>query len=243
MLMTVISVQHAFQEESGLAADQVVNTFHFNHTTAGDGDLAALAVVVRNFWFEPEAGLPSGQSLMGTYIGSSVYGQDAHIKMYRLSDPKPRPPIYTTSYSPATVSGGIAGGDTLPTEVAMCLSYHTASPGDATGMVVAAGAQTISAVGRHRGRIYVGPLGAGTLGSNGRPTVPFSDALIRLGKRLYAEALALDFQWGVFSPTMTKQSGGVPQCATIAFLSYDDAWDTQRRRGKPPTVKSTFPVA
>jgi hypothetical protein len=238
--MNIIEVQHAFQEESGLPRDQIVNTFHFIRTDSGDGDTAALALAVRNFFMQPETGA-STESLYVEFLGTSIAALDASIKVYRMSDPTPRSPIYSTTYSPTTVSGGSAQPDTIPTEVAMCLSYHSAFPGDSGGMVVAPGATKISAVGRHRGRIYIGPISSSATDTDGRPKVLLGDKLIRIARRLYAEATAEGFEWCVFSPTNTKHSG-TPIGAVIATISYDDAWDTQRRRGKQPTVRNSFAV-
>lgn len=233
--MNIVSVQHSFQEQSGLARDQIVNTFHFNKVTSGDGDMAGLATAIKDFFtgHEEVAGT-SYPSLYDKYLGGSIFGTEAKIKMYKLTDAKPRPIVYQTSYTTPSATGA----DTVPTEVAMCLSYHSL-PGSWGTETALAPALTANPVGRHRGRIYVGPVRSACLDTNGRPVQDFADMLRRLALRMYATAFALDFQWCIYSPTLTTQAGGVPQGSTIQAFSTDDAWDTQRRRGKQPTAKTT----
>lgn len=223
MLMNIFSVQHSFMQYTGLARDQIINTFHFIRAEAGDGDPAALCAAVRDFFIVGTDGF-SGTSLVGLYYSSSINVNPAVVKAYKLTDAKPRPIVAQLSYQPATGSLDL----TLPTEVAFCLSYHVV-PG-------------VGPVGRNRGRIYLGPLNGAALGADGRPAIPFATKARAKGQALFDAAFALGFQWCVYSPTKTTEAGGTPIGAVIGSLTTDDAWDTQRRRGLDPTEKVTEAV-
>lgn len=138
------------------------------------------------------------------------------IQFYQLSDPEPRRPV--AQYS---LSLGDVRDDTLPTECAMCLSYQAAP---VSGLPQA----------RRRGRIYVGPLAKPVCDANGFITpVAAQDLQNGASALLDASDSALTWTWSTYSPTDNQghevKSGWV-----------DNAFDTQRRRGREATQRYTF---
>jgi hypothetical protein len=97
-----------------------------------------------------------------------------------------------------------------PREVACCLSYR-------------AGPSTP----RSRGRIFLGPIRAGAMNSD-YVTGMVGNAANSLGQKLIS-ILALGATWSLYSRT-------VQGFAEITNWSVDNAWDTQRSRGIPPTA-------
>jgi hypothetical protein len=151
-------------------------------------------------------------------LSSLIDGAACSIKWYNMEDPPPRTAVREASF-PIAVTGSTAA----PTEVAVCISFE---------------APPISGVNQssRRGRIFVGPLDGGVIGTDGRPET-LSLTNFRQGGDLLltASLLALNWYWCIFSPT--RQT----------FVEVNNGWvdnefDTQRRRGRDSTARVTFPV-
>ena len=210
--MATYSIQHALQGLSGEAKDRFINTFHVSGPTTRDATvLGGMVTAIKAFY----TGLAS-------FMSGYACGPGRTIKIYDLSDVKPRPPIWTDTETgePFTRSSSTY----LPEEVAVCLSYG-ANP--ASGQPQ----------GRRRGRIYLGPLNVGALGTEitGKPSHPSTS----LTAQLLAEGVTLNnalkalpgtFDWILLSPTSNTF---VP----LAYFAVDNAFDTQRRRGPDPTSR------
>lgn len=215
-----IRVQHSFQGVSGIAKDQYINTFHFNGDASDEGGLTGLATDIKTFY---QTAPPGGTNPVGHYMSANSDSPNARIKMFDLTDPIPRPPIYDEFYTPTAHPGT---GQNLPDEVAVCLSYG-ATP--TAGIPIA----------RQRGRIYIGPLNDNALGSASgdvvsRPALAFRDNLVRAAAKLWNDAAL--YLWVVYSPTLNTSF-------PISHFWSDDAWDTQRRRGAAPTSRVTQDVS
>jgi len=149
----------------------------------------------------------------------STVRQTAHvIKSYDRSDPLPRAPVLIGAFA----FSAAPTGNPLPPEVSLCGSFQ-APP--ASGIPQA----------RRRGRIFLGPLNIGTIAGTGRPT-PGSVTILRnaLEALRVASAAAATWEWSVFS---TKNL--VNYSITNGWV--DDEYDTQRRRGRLPVVRTVFP--
>jgi hypothetical protein len=87
---------------------------------------------------------------------------------------------------------------------------------------------------RKRGRIYLGPFDTTQLNADGR-ILPACQTTIRNAAQalLTASDVALDWSWAVYSPT--NASGVIVDNGWV-----DNEWDTQRRRGRAATTRSTF---
>jgi hypothetical protein len=202
--------------DSGLPEDDMVNTFHFVDATATtfvEDDAQDIATICENFYTATPTGETSG---LDTMLSQQLSGTGTS-KVYDLSDPTPRVPLFTHSFSLTVGSAGTGG---LPSEVALCLSY-SAFP--VSGQPAA----------RRRGRIYIGPLQNNTL-TNGRPTTALINRIGAAGSDLRTgTGLPGDFVWGVRSDVNNST-------VAIADLYVDNAFDTQRRRGERPTARTTF---
>jgi hypothetical protein len=211
----VIACQVRLQRVSGIPQDVVINTFHFfSPANPTPSELVALAGRLSDFYNGQTGAGPQVRAYLNGSI--AVSGQPLHvIKMYNLNDVKPRAPIYS-----GLMTMNVVGAAGLPSEVALCLSLK---------------ANPISGVsaGRLRGRIFIGPLtqSATTIPiSNGeyRPGTQVVNAVLDAGERLMN---GVGPTWEVWS-TVDLVSRPIRQ------IYVDDAWDTQRRRGIPPFVRT-----
>lgn len=204
----IIRTQARIERISGITADAVVNTFH--HVEDSDGPVAAAAAAALI-----QADLGVFYQAIDGFL-SNVLAPLVTFKSYTLSDPEPRAPILT---------GGVAltlnAGSPLPAEVAFCLSYRAA---EESGVPVA----------RTRGRIYLGPLTTGilstTVAGEIRPSAANAASIRAAGVALAQQPVG-DPEWVVWSPTSLT-------ARPIIEVSTDDAFDTQRRRGAKPTLRT-----
>jgi hypothetical protein len=152
-----------------------------------------------------------------SYYSSLVRQSDHTWKLYDRADTPPRAPVATGTWSFA----GAPAGDSLPKEVALCLSFQ--------GAPLSGTPQS-----RRRGRIYMGPLRTSALGTDGRPVAGLITQLKDAGDNLLAASeAAASWIWVVYSPTSGLET-------TITNGWVDNEFDTQRRRGRVPTSRTTF---
>ena len=141
------------------------------------------------------------------------------LKMYNMSDPEPREPFEDGLF---TVIGptGTAGG---APELAICLSFQ----GDpASGIPMR----------RRRGRVYLGPLAINVGGtSEDVPASMVATAAAAGQSLLNSSNASAAYEWIVLS-----QAGGGLSAVKVTNGWVDNAWDIQRRRGIPATVRTTF---
>jgi hypothetical protein len=135
------------------------------------------------------------------------------VRVYELAGGQP---IFQKEY-PNVQATGASG----PGEVALCLSYATVDDPEAS-------------TGRRRGRIYLGPLTSGQV-SAPRPGPALIEEVLDLGEALASIGFASATTWHMFSKTDN-------QSIKIESIWCDNAWDTQRRRGLDPTVRTTRDV-
>lgn len=212
--MGIHAVKVVLPMASAINADAVVNTFHF---AAADAPIDIVAAV-EAFYQAVPAG---GTNKVGQYIGISVdrAAGACSCSVYDLADPEPRTPVLVSHFTmPAVINS-----NELPSEVSVCLSYH-ASSGSGLNMR------------RRRGRLYLGPLSddARSFGSprgEARVSTLFADDLSLAGKALMNDGPT---HWGVYS----RVDAAIHD---IVGGYVDNAFDTQRRRGEKPTVRTVFP--
>lgn len=224
-LHTTVALQHA----SGLPRDQVVNTFSFSRETDWDaGALTALETALTDFYNGVDTG-GTGRAV-AEFIGPQIsrtaapvirhYDLDGHLAGGRLGSP--------IRVTPMALLSAPMGGAPLPSEVAVCLSFHGAYGADPE--FGAAGTRPRQ---RDRGRIYVGPMPmniavVATEASTSRPRVAdgCADTLLHAANRLFLESTS-GKTWCIWS-----RKNGVLK--PITGVAVDDAFDTQRRRGERP---------
>lgn len=180
---------------------------------------------VNVWWFNAstEGDLASAITELSTFyttvdtLYSNLVATSGHtFAAYDWADTKPRAPVAEGSLGTFSV-----GGAPMPTEVALCLSYQ--------GPQESGQPQR-----RRRGRVYIGPLTQANNDSSGRPASAAISVLQGAGAALLAASDAdLDWEWVVFSRVNNTAIG-------VINGWVDNEWDTQRRRGRTATTRSTF---
>nr|CRY97714.1 hypothetical protein [uncultured prokaryote] len=172
------------------------------------------------FFLEDDSDRVEALAALATFYGSvgtlmSILIDNAAVTCdwYRMEDPSPRSPWAMNNILPFA-----AGASSGPTEVALVLSFEAAK-------------ESGSDQRRRRGRIYLGPLNAA---ATDRPNAGFVAVLRDAGAALLAASdLATGWSWVQYSPTNEAYN-------EIASGWVDNEWDTQRRRGRKATTRSTF---
>ena len=143
---------------------------------------------------------------------------NVRLKAYDMQQPSPRPPIADEL---AGMSAAAAGTG-LPAEVCMCMSFQ------ANRLAGANQAQ-------RRGRVYLGPLSASANnGATARPDTTFTTTLTTAA-RTFLLASDSAAEWNVRS-----EAGTTPSYHAVSNGWFDNAFDTQRRRGFDPSSRQIF---
>lgn len=143
---------------------------------------------------------------------------NVRLKAYDMDQPSPRPPI-ADELAGTTAA---AAGTGLPAEVCMCMSFQ----GDRL-----AGANQA----RRRGRVYLGPLSASSNnGATARPDTTFTTTLTTAARTFL---LASD---GVCSWCVRSEAAPPADYVAVTNGWFDNAFDTQRRRGFDPSSRQIF---
>lgn len=145
--------------------------------------------------------------------------QNNHIiKFYTVGTPAPNYPIYQNTFNLAASPGAFD----LPPEVALCVSYKN----NTNNSVLRA---------RRRGRIYLSGWGEAQ-NTTGRPNAGLPAALAGAFKT-YCDSVNLI---GTLTACIYSRVQDITN--EIEEVWVDNAWDTQRRRGEKPTVRSSVTV-
>lgn len=198
-----------FHHKRGLPEDVFVNSWCFRN----DGAIGETAVadnivpVLDAFYFGAAASGGTLASLMTSGIESAEY------RIYDLGTAPPRIPIIRQPDATTTFSGD----PELPGEVAVCLSF------------VAGRNQP-----RSRGRIFLGPLGKGSVSLQDDEPVPSGLLMATLVDR--AENVlntSENVSWHLVS-----QADAAAKEVTGGWV--DNAFDTMRKRGRRPTSRDSW---
>lgn len=196
---------------SGIPADNATNTFHFEALAEPGQDFENIVDMLADFYTEQA---PDANNSIAAYMSAAVDGT-AQVKIYDLNDPEPRTPVYLGNFA---LSG--AGGEAMPSEVAVCLSWQ---------------AEPVSGQSQQskRNRVYLGPWAVPSV-ENGRPNQLLIENIFYAAKELHAAADAsIQWEWVVYSPSTDT-------ARPIWEISVDNAFDTQRRRGIDPTARAVY---
>lgn len=204
--------------DTNLGEDVITNTWYFD-----GGIIGATPADVAE---DSEGILIAFYNAIDTYFPVTVGGTAAgRMRWYNLADPEPRVPVRDTTF--AIVD---SGGDGLPHEVAVCLSFAAA---DQAGAVRA----------RRRGRIYLGPIRASAavvLDGGVRVQTAAVDAIATAAQTLMNAGDA-DKHWAIYSPT--TQANGATLADSVNDVKkvwVDNAFDIHRSRGQKATYRKTF---
>lgn len=227
--MGILRVVNIAPARSLLPNDSSVNVWHFL-ISGGDPTVEDAAQAVGQL----QAFYADISSLFSPAV--AVTADSWTMKAYKVTPGGPGEaddvsgsPILVDTYHP-----GATGASALPEEVALCLSYR----GNITDVPEEQGATRPAA--RRRGRIYLGPLATsvGTTDATSQRLIPTSAAIstVLTAADTLQTALQADvsnpMSWAVYS-----RANGVAYEADLAWISND--WDTQRRRGRPATARTT----
>lgn len=211
------AVQWVWHAPSGLPTDVFTNTWYFRNRQEPSITPIADRIedVLTAFW--TTAGT-TDQVI--DYIPSSITAQPVTMKTYDLGTGPPRTPVDERQIDLSAFGAGVTA---LPREVSCVLSYY-------------AGRQELEPPingNRRRGRLYLGPLANNAIaaGPSGimEPDLRTAIAEAALNVRDTTE----DVEWSQLSQTdgaLAEVTGGW----------VDDAFDTQRSRGREPTSRETW---
>lgn len=242
--MGVTLVQVRIPQASSLPADDIINTFHFS--TAADefgvGERGEVVDALAQFYDEAP---PAGGQPLTYYFQNQLQLALAEFKFYDVTAPGSTPPYYTEVRAITNVKGSTVD---LPSEVTVALSYH--------GDLSLPGPQS-----RRRGRLYLPPLNGAAVSdelTGVRVAAGLRTSLASTAERLIGAIRAIggvitDNDWTVYSRgkgTRTDHDGNVvrpdgtldwePFTTDVIGGWVDNAFDTQRRRGLPSTLRTTF---
>lgn len=216
-------------KKSGIPADRVQNSFAFAHTPALDAaGVANILGQLDDFYNTTAAG---GLNPVNQWLGPSLAATpDAvDVNFYditgHLNGSAHGAPTFTD-----TLTIGGAGTNGYPDEVAICVSFHSAFGAD-----VEFGGGGTRPRARDRGRIYLGPLNRDC----GAQHITTKELQVdsQVATDIASSAGALlgdpDYTWCVW----TRAGAGLKP-VTAGWV--DNAFDTQRRRGQAPSVRTTF---
>lgn len=212
---------------SGLPEDVTVNDFAFSDALTSVFAAAAVEdfYLGANTTLTTAARLSTVVSRVALACSTEVYALNTQAKL--AGGPLGSPTLVT----PFTM-GAVSTAENMVSEVQVCLSFR-ADYGDVPEEDPPSRPRA-----RRRGRVYVGPLTRNSLliaGNNvPRPSVSCIEDLLDAAERL-ADPVVLNSTWGVWS----RADAIVRE---IVEASVDDAFDTQRRRGEPPTTRTTRAV-
>lgn len=153
-------------------------------------------------------GLNAAYEMIDVRLAQAIHGMT--VKIY-TPGPNLAGPVFQKAYT--TPVGGSGNG---PFEVAICLSYATVD-------------NPLASTKRRRGRIFVGPLASGVVGTE-RPGSTIQNPILDFGEALASIGTAGNTTWLMYSPSDDVY-------VKIESIWVDDAWDTQRRRGLKPTSR------
>lgn len=222
--------------------DRVVNTFAVK--TQGDqhtqGKLEALGAAFANFYNAVPTGRPSS---VGSFL-SSVLSRGANhmvIRFYDITNHLDGSPAGSPIQDYITALTAAQAGDSMPTEVAMCATIESVGRGEAP-VESPDGPDADLKVDRPRqrntGRIYLGPFlrAAAVEQTNyNRPNAAFRQTVRQAFKDLAVAVGNIPDAPAVWDLGVWSRKDAIIRAA--GFISIDDAWDTQRRRGQAPTIR------
>jgi|SRR5262245_5191261 len=207
-----------FHADTGLPVDDCINTLHWR-IPSGDLTGSALEDALANLYARWETYLDDVDTQLSPILSGAFT-----IDVYDLEDTEPRVPIdtYTGTFTPNT--------SFLPAEVAICVSYSAS---------VVSGQNAR----RRRGRMFLGPLSQDAMvQENGDARIASSRRTSILGSfiTLGNATTEDDFNLVVYSRTNHEGGSSIVEATPLAATAYiDDAYDTQRRRGRTPVNRTT----
>ena len=198
--------QVTLRTADAIPANFITNQFALTGEVTSPTDAAAVVTALGVFY----------EAMRLDILGTGLAQNNHIVKLYDLPGLTPNYPFYEGTFNFASTFGT----PSLPSEVALCLSFQ--------GARVAGQFQA-----RRRGRIFIGPIQT-TVSSAGRPDSPSRTTIVDAAEGLYddLDLIASAGSWAVWS-TVTATAIPLVDCWV------DDAFDTQRSRGVAPSTRTT----
>lgn len=218
--------------KSGIAADEVQMDFHYLATGAiSDAEADAAALFMSHFLNSTASGATWPVS---HYLGDECSQASNALSLKFYSVPTGGGPIGSPVVT-RQLTLTATGTDTLPEEVACCLSFRTDY-----GAAVEFGSGTRPRS-RLRNRVYLGPLSVTARSQDATTrrtkvsTAMITDVMASAIEFLYTEAFGAGWLWRTVSKTALQDH-------PVTYVEMDNAFDSQRRRGPEPTARAEAPV-
>lgn len=215
-----------FRRKSGITADEVENRFHFLVDDPGpDSSFTDLTTAISTFYNNVQ---PAGDQV-GNYF-SPCLDTDTDRAEVRYT-PRTGPNTTNVRYIDTfTLLDPDPAGFTLPTEVAICLSWQgllTGVPGDSPGSHPRSS---------RRNRIYLGPLNHTVIDQDGTTLEPKvasgpQNVFTQAAMELLTNSSLVGGQQVIWSEKLGQHFA-------IDTLWVDNAFDSQRRRGQRATSRT-----
>lgn len=228
--MAPILIERVHGHLSGLLEDQVVNTFAFLTPTATYVEAEALAASnsLNNFYSATHAPAtkPISDWLSETLVRAAygvvhrVYDLTGHLDGSPHGSPKNE---YAYSLPVGTL------GTSLPSQVALCLSFHADYTGDPE---FGPGTRPRA---RDRGRVYLGPFHNQCLAEGSVTQRPIPAA--GLVDSIHFSALFLMNEPGHAWAVWSRRNAALEP---VVGGWIDDSWDIQRRRKEDAVTRTTW---
>lgn len=217
-------------KKSGIPADATQNSFVFTTPTtpASNAELSSIGTAIASFYNDNNTTLA-----VYSYLSESVStGSASHKIQHYLLDGHLNGTPHGSPVKTETWQTPFVATTALPSEVAICLSFHGAYGAD-----VEFGTGGSRPRARHRGRIFIGPLGLNVIDEDATTHETFVTAACRTDITVAANRLrnfsTNGIQWSVWSRVRAAV-----EAVTGGWV--DNAFDTQRRRGNDPSARTTF---
>lgn len=204
------------QGSTNLPRDRWVNTWHFSddasdltHDEAAD----QVAQVLNDFYLQPTQVVVNGANrTIFSLLSNEIIGLE--YRVYRDTDPTPR----DAEVRQPGIALPARGAPTMPEEVACVLTLHTDFRSQ-----------------RGRGRLFIGPFGGlvtPLVVQAGRTRVApaIRETIARKAIEARANVQTTSLRWVI------KSTRGPVNEVIGGYV--DDAWDTMRKRGTDPTVRT-----
>jgi hypothetical protein len=221
-----------FTHNSGLPQDNTVNNLVFRTATTppSSTELDHITTALTTF-YNTGAGSPSHAIANAISTAIDRGANRTHIRYYlldgHLDGSAHGSPVRQDDF---TLGSAIGTGSNFPSEMAVCITYHTAYLTDPEF-----GPGHTRPRARDRGRIYLGPLRDTikllAVDSEPRLDPDWAQAFAAAAARLVADA---DTQWVQWSRSNTITN-------TVSSGWVDNAFDVQRRRGPDSTSRVLWP--
>ena len=205
------------QSTTNLPRDQIINSWHFYKEDSFTDDFENVRDMLRDFFTVGSSINGSNTVAVKMWIPESITQNTVLVRAYKVGATPGSPPDWSGSFN----FGARGSATPLPAEVALCLSFQSEHE---DGVPQA----------RRRNRKYLGPFGSNANSTEGRPSSAVINSIVAAARDLkQASAASLYWKWVVYSPTSDTYE-------EVDDGWVDNAWDTQRRRGRASTARTTW---